>query len=249
MIEHVIDVTGHRDSSMVRRLLTGAGFLALVCACATSDAMAAGGRFAARDPSVGATVPVPLPSDALPAHPAGPNAACLSPAGMTSSGTYFNYAPGNAVVYLNIGAGNAMTGASVDASVSSLAPARPSDSMILFSSTAPDDPNGIIFKLTDAEGSNAAEVSTDGVVLLSDSALPNVVMGSDGMLRIEWFSRDSQGNNPARPDVFWSEAAAPSVCQGIHLACTDQAACDVAVGGGVTGMRTAATTMATDKPQ
>ncbi|MEZ5461645.1 hypothetical protein [Dokdonella sp.] len=122
--------------------------------------------------------------------------------------------------------------------------------MILFSSTAPDDPNGIIFQLTDVEGSDAAEVSTGGIVHLSESNLPNVVADTDGMLRIEWFDRDSQGDNPAKPDVFWSQAAAPSVCQGIHLACTNQAACDVVVGGSDTGLQAAAaTTMATDKAQ
>jgi hypothetical protein len=249
VIEHAIGINGNRDSSIARRLLAGACGLALTCAGATPEAMAAGGKFTARELSPNAPAMTSLQMAAGPGLSAGPEAACLSPSGRTSGGTYFRYAPGNAVVFLNIGAGNAMTGASVDASVTALAPGRPSDSMILFSSTAPDDPNGILFQLADTEGSGAAEVSTGRIVRLSDSALPNVVAGSDGMLRIEWFDRDSQATDSARkPDVFWSQAAAPSVCQGIHLACTNQAACDAAAGGSVTGMRAvAAGTMAIDK--
>jgi uncharacterized protein YodC (DUF2158 family) len=249
VIKHAIGINGCRDISIARRLLAGASVLALSCACATSGAMAAGGRFTTRDQSANAPPMPSLQSAAGSAHPVGPYAACLSLSGRTSSGTYFNHAPGNAIVFLNIGAGNAMTGASVDASVKAIAPGRPSDSMILFSSTAADDPNGILFQLADTEGSSAEEVSTGGIVRLSDGALPNVVAGSDGMLRIEWFDRDSQGKDPAlKPDVFWSQAATPSVCQGIHLACTNQAACDAAAGGSASGMRTVAEgTMAIDK--
>jgi uncharacterized protein YodC (DUF2158 family) len=249
VINCAIGINGYRDSSMAKRLLAHASVLALSCACATSGAMAAGGKFTTRDLSSNAPAITSLQSAAGPGQPAEPKAACLSTTGRTSSGTYFRYAPGNSVVFLNIGAGNAMTGASVDASVEALAPGRPSDSMILFSSTAPNDPNAILFQLEDTKGSGAAEVSTGGIVRLSDGALPNVMAGSDGMLRIEWFDRDSQANDPAlKPDVFWSQAAKPSVCQGIHLACTNQAACDAAVGGSVGGMRTvAAGTMAIDK--
>jgi uncharacterized protein YodC (DUF2158 family) len=249
VIKHAIGINGDRDISIARRLLAGASVLALSCACATSGAMAAGGKFTARDLSANAPAIAPLQSATGLGHPAGSDATCLSPSDRTSGGTYFSYAPGNSVVFLNIGAGNAMTGASVDASVKAIAPGRASDSMILFSSTAADDPNAILFQLADTEGSSAEEVSTGGIVRLSDGALPNVVAGSDGMLRIEWFDRDSQGKDPAlKPDVFWSQAAAPSVCQGIHLACTNQAACDAAAGGSVAGMRAvAAGTMAIDK--
>jgi uncharacterized protein YodC (DUF2158 family) len=249
VIKHAIGISGCRDCSLAKRLLTGASVLALTCACATSEAMAAGGRFMSREQSANTPAMTLLPSAAEPGYPARQDAACLSPMGRTSSGTFFSDAPGNSVVFLNIGAGNAMTGASVDASVRALAPGRPPDSMIPFFSTVPDDPNGILFQLADTESSAAAEVSTGGIVRLSDGALPNVVAGADGMLRIEWFDRNSQANDPAKkPDVYWSQAAAPSVCQGIHLACTDQAACDIAAGASSTGMRTiAAGTMAIDK--
>lgn len=247
MIERTIGIKGDRDSCTARRRLAPASVLALLCACATSEVMAASGTFTTRAPSIEAPAMISAQSPAGLGQPADPNPACLSPSGRTSGGTYFNYAPGNAVVFLNIGAGNAVTGASVDASVSAVAQGRPSDSMILFSSTAPDDPNGVLFQLESTDGLDATEVSTGGVVHLGDGTLPAVVPGNDGYLRIEWFNRDARTNESARePDVFWSDSSAPSVCQGIHLACTNQAACDAAVGGNVTGLRSAAAaTMAT----
>jgi hypothetical protein len=163
-------------------------------------------------------------------HPAPINPICLSPEGRTSNNRYQINDPGNSVILLNIGAGNAMTGASVEATVEAFSPSWLSNSEILYSSTNFSDENGIIMSFSPYWNPGVDQFSSGGLDLFADSALPNVVAGSDGVLRIEWFNGDPFGTNVhLNPNAVWSDATRPIVCQGVYIACVDQEACNAAV--------------------
>lgn len=142
----------------------------------------------------------------------------------------------NIIIDLNIGAGNSMTGGSWDVGIASAGASWLSEATILFSdSTGSADPNGI--NLSPGAGEDAPgdmEFSSGGVVLdFSDNALPDVIAGADGILRLQFF--ESFDDDPDLVDANWRNAAASALVAGIGIACADQAACDAAVGGGGPG--------------
>jgi hypothetical protein len=208
----------------------------LACACVTSSAIAGTTMHARNDPLARLPWIASTKVAKHAVHPAPVNPVCLSPEDRTSNNKYQINDPGNSVILLNIGAGNAMTGASVEATVEAFAPSWLSNSEILYSSTDFSDDNALISSFSPFWNPGVDQISSVGLDLFSDYGLPNVVAGSDGMLRIEWFDRDIFGTNVhLNPNAVWSNAARPRVCQGLYIACTDQAACDAAVlaAGGV----------------
>ena len=166
-------------------------------------------------------------------RPAG-TATCISVVGKTANGNWQSGDPSNSVVDLNIGAGNSVTGAAADVTVTSFSPSWLSESSVTFSSTTTADPNAI--SLTPGVGmdnSGTIEYTTSGVIDFTDNGLPDIPVNADGIIRLEW--SESFDDTSIDPDSEWSESTAPVTCQGIYLTCTDQAACDAAAGGGAGG--------------
>lgn len=143
--------------------------------------------------------------------------------------------PNNVVVELDIGAGNAVTGASFDVTIQTAGSGSwCSEAAVLMSnSDGEGDTNGIF--LTPAIGEDAAcddglEVSSEGVIDFASNDLPNIEPNADGILRLEF--HESFDDETDVIDAFWFQHSDPFVVQGLGFACTDQAACDAAVGGG-----------------
>ncbi|MFZ1797570.1 MAG: IPTL-CTERM sorting domain-containing protein [Dokdonella sp.] len=163
-------------------------------------------------------------------RPAGMAPTCISVAGMTGNGDWGSGDPNNTVIEINIGAGNEMTGAAADASITAFSPSWLSEATVTFSSTTASDPNAINLTMSGTDASGTEETSTGGVLLFADYSLPNIPVNADGILRLEFNEGFDDGS--VNPDSQWNDAAAPTTCQGIYLTCTDQAACDAAVSGG-----------------
>jgi uncharacterized repeat protein (TIGR01451 family) len=152
----------------------------------------------------------------------------LSMAGITSVDALDD--PDNIVIDLNIGVGNALTGLSWDVGLATVGASWLSEPVILFSdSTGSTDPEGIF--LTVGAGDDAPgdmEYSSGGVIAFSTIPLPNITVGADGILRLQFFEDFDDG---AGVDANWRDAIVPAVIAGLGLQCTNQAACDIAVGG------------------
>ncbi|GAB4113994.1 MAG: hypothetical protein Tsb0027_01950 [Wenzhouxiangellaceae bacterium] len=137
----------------------------------------------------------------------------------------------NIIIELDIGAGNTMTGGSFDVGINSVDPSWLSEASVQFSdSTGSADPNAI--NLAPGAGEDAPgdmEFSSAGVIDFSDNALPDIVAGADGILRLQFF--ESFDDTADAIDAFWRNAATPALVAGLGIACTDQAACDAAIGG------------------
>jgi subtilisin family serine protease len=153
---------------------------------------------------------------------------CLSVEGRTSTGSFGSGDPDNSIVTLNIGAGNAMTGLSYDTTIETVGTSWLSESQVTFSSSAASaDPNAINLA---PSGTNSSGIETDssgGVFAFADYALPNVVAGADGILRFEW--NETYTDPGAIPNAIWHTPDTFASCPGLHITCTDQAACDAAV--------------------
>jgi hypothetical protein len=223
---------------MNKRVMTSVCVAALCFIGATSGAMAGNTLFAKPDRLSHAPPVAPKTMTGITSHPVPAHPMCLPPTGRTSNADTFSNDPFNSVIQLNIGVGNAMTGASVEASVEAFAPSLLYNSMLHFSSTNPNDPNGIYMLFSPYFNPGVDQISSYGLQLLSDDSYPNIAAGADGILRIEWFDRNFDGlNTHLNPNAVWSDAARPIVCQGVYITCTDQPACDAAVAaaGGVLG--------------
>lgn len=153
--------------------------------------------------------------------------ACLNIDGFTTDGEWMSGSSLNTVVELNIGVGNEMTGAAADASITATSPSWLSESEVTFS--ASDDTTGdgainLTMSATDASGTELT--TTEGILYFSDYGLPNVPAGADGVLRLEW---NEAYADAVHPNSVWNTSTDPVYCPGVHITCTDQAACDAAV--------------------
>jgi len=139
--------------------------------------------------------------------------------------------PDNIVVDLNIGAANELSGIAWDTHIETVGASWLSEATILFSdSTGSADPNGITLAPSMTAGSGIEDQSSGGVVAFSSIPLSNIVAGPDGILRLQFFEGFDDIANSV--DANWSDHAAPTVCPGVFLQCTNQAACDAALGAG-----------------
>ena len=138
----------------------------------------------------------------------------------------------NVIVDLNIGAGNSLQGLSWDVGLETLGGSWLSEATIQFSSSAGSaDPNAI--DLSVGVGDDFAgdeEYSSGGVLLFSSvPGLPDITVGSDGILRLQFFEGFDDTANAA--DANWRNAAVAAVVDGLGLVCSDQAGCNAAVLG------------------
>ncbi|OAB62941.1 hypothetical protein AY599_13385 [Leptolyngbya valderiana BDU 20041] len=137
--------------------------------------------------------------------------------------------PANSSVTLNIGAGNAVTGVGYEVTIEAFSPSWLSESRMAILSNA-GDPIGTGAEIIPVDGTNASgveTVSSGGIIALGSPVAAN----GAGEIYIEWF--ESFNDTTPAPDSVWSDSAAPvSLPPGITLQCTDQAACDAALGGG-----------------
>jgi len=137
----------------------------------------------------------------------------------------------NIVIDLDIGAGNELLGVAWDIGIATVGESWLSEPTILHSSSAGSaDPNGI--NLTIGLGDNAPgdqDYSSGGVLLFADVPLPNVVADADGILRLQLFEAFDDVADAV--DANYRNAAEPFTCPGLALVCSDQAACNAAVGG------------------
>lgn len=166
---------------------------------------------------------------ALSPRPAGTAPVCVSPVGRTSNSDPYIGDAGNTVVTYNIGVGNQLLGVSADAVVTANSPSYLSETAVMFSSSELDDADAIFLTVSETAESGTETVTTDGVLLFSDYDLPPIPVDADGVLRLEW--HETFDDETVNPDAVWAASPTPSVCSGIRLVCTDQAACDSAVTG------------------
>lgn len=134
--------------------------------------------------------------------------------------------PDNVVLNFDIGAGNQVTGISFDMGIATIGASWCSEPDLSFTDSGVT--TGVI--LTPGVGVDAncdQEFSSGGV---DDVTAFNVIAGADGILRLEF--SESFDDNADSADANLRNAVAPAVAAGLALTCTDQAACDSALGGG-----------------
>lgn len=156
----------------------------------------------------------------------GGGAVCLSSNGATANGGWFSGDPNNRVRNLNIGAGNQLTGLAIDVRVQAIAPSWLDEARLMFSST---NPNAHAVQYTPGLGMEQPGTinhSSNGVFSFAGAGIQHVVAGADGILRVEWF--ETFNDPEVNPDSLWSNHPSPTVCPGIRLICSNQAACDAA---------------------
>lgn len=152
--------------------------------------------------------------------------ACLSAQGATANGAWFSGDPANRVRNLQVGAGNMLTGIAVDVRVQAVAPSWLHEARVMFSSTDQMAPAVQYTPGLNQQVPGSIDHSSNGVIDFVDAGISNVVVGADGILRVEWF--ETLDDTQVNPDSIWSNATSPVVCPGIRLVCSNQAACDAA---------------------
>lgn len=142
----------------------------------------------------------------------------------------------NIILNLNIGAGNTLTGVGWDIGIATIGGSWLSEATILHSdSTGTADPNGIALNIGAdfAEPGDQDFTSGGAIVDFSDNGLPEITAGADGILQLQLY--ESFDDNADAIDANYRNAAAPQLCAGLALACTDQISCNLAVGGRAIG--------------
>ncbi|GAB4184292.1 MAG: hypothetical protein Tsb002_07150 [Wenzhouxiangellaceae bacterium] len=163
--------------------------------------------------------------------PAGANALCFDTQDIDSWDGLDD--ADNIIVEFNIGAGNALTGVSWDVSIETVGASWLSEATVQFSnSDGSADPNAINLSVGAGDDmAGTADYSSGGILPFSSVPLADITVNADGILRLQFF--ESFDDVADTIDGFWNPiSTTPAVCAGLSLACTDQAACDVAVGGG-----------------
>ncbi|GAB4177118.1 MAG: hypothetical protein Kow0020_13070 [Wenzhouxiangellaceae bacterium] len=140
----------------------------------------------------------------------------------------------NIVIDLNIGAGNSLTGVAWDVNIATVGGSWRSEARVLLSdSTGSADPEGIVITPGFADSSSGqSDYSSGGVIDFSDNSLPDITTQPDGILRLQFY--DSFDDFADAVDANWSniQGGPAAVCDGIALVCSDQAACNAALGAG-----------------
>lgn len=157
----------------------------------------------------------------------GPVTVCFSVNGIQSIDALDD--PDNTIVDINIGAGNEVSGLAWDVNVATVGLSWLSEAVMQFSdSTGSADPNAINLSVGNGDdASGVMDYSSGGVLPFSSLPLPNIVAGPDGIFRIQFF--DSFDDNAGTADADYADLAAATVCPGLFLQCTNQAACDAAI--------------------
>ncbi len=154
----------------------------------------------------------------------------LSVDGKTSNGALDSGDPLNSTLLLNIGVGNELIGIGWEATIETFGGSWLSESQLAILSN-PGDATGLFLALgvgDDAPGT--ATYSSNGVLILADAGIDPIAANANGDLYMEWFESFVDGANP---DAEWSDpATGQTLPPGLTLVCTDQAACDAALGGG-----------------
>ena len=133
--------------------------------------------------------------------------------------------PDNVVLTFDIGAGNQVTGISFDMGIATIGDSWCSEADVFFTDSAVT--TGVV--LTPGVGIDEncdQEFSSGGV---DDVTEFDVIAGADGILRVEF--AESFDDNADAADANLRNAVAPVVAAGMSMTCTDQTACDVALGG------------------
>ena len=144
----------------------------------------------------------------------------------------------NIVIDLDIGPGNTLTGVGWDIGIATVGDSWLSEATIQHSdSTGSADPNAINLTIGagldnsgDQDFSSTTAVGTP-ILDFTDNGLPEITAGADGILRLQLF--EAFDDNTDAIDADYRNAATPQLCAGLALACTNQFACNIAVGGGL----------------
>ncbi|MGB0515084.1 MAG: hypothetical protein ACPGJE_09615, partial [Wenzhouxiangellaceae bacterium] len=133
----------------------------------------------------------------------------------------------NIVIDLDIGPGNTLTGVGWDIGIATIGASWLSEATIQHSdSTGSADPNAINLNIgATLDNSGDQDFSSGGTIVdFSDNMLPEITAGPDGILRLQLF--ESFDDNADAIDADYRNAAAPQLCAGLALACTNQFACN-----------------------
>lgn len=175
-----------------------------------------------------------IQSEFSPAQPQGLSVDCLDFEGRDIDSWDGLDDADNIVIDLNIGAGNTLTGVGWDIGIATIGASWLSEATIQHSdSTGSADPNAINLNVgAGLDNSGDQDFSSGGAILdFSDNGLPDITAGPDGILRLQFF--ETFDDNADAIDANYRNAAAPQLCEGLALACTNQFDCNIAVGGGL----------------
>ncbi|GAB4186500.1 MAG: hypothetical protein Tsb002_11000 [Wenzhouxiangellaceae bacterium] len=131
----------------------------------------------------------------------------------------------NFQIDLHVGPGNTVTGIAWDVMISTIGASWLSEASIQISDTTGSaDPNALVLAPGSGQDLPGMETfSSNGVVVLADNGANDIVVGNDGLLRLQFF--ESFDDVPDTTDAIWDNSATPVVCGGLFLQCTDQINC------------------------
>jgi len=155
----------------------------------------------------------------------------LSVDGNTANGAYNSGDPNNSSLIINIGVGNQLIGIGWEVSVEAFAPSWLSEAAVAIVPNAGDPTGLFLTPVPGTDGPGVETASSEGILLFDDAGIAPIPANAAGELYFEWHEGFNDG--AVDPDSQWSDSASPiTLLPGLTLVCTDQAACDAAVGGG-----------------
>ena len=152
----------------------------------------------------------------------------LSVEGKTAANELGSGDSGNSTGFLNIGIDNEVIGIGWNVTIEATGDAWLSDAAVALL-TGPEGGGIVLSPGSDDEMSGSGSYSSGGVVMLEDAGLDPVSADAEGQVYLEWF--DAENFSPGTINLFWSDPESGDNPEpGLRLVCTDQQACDAAVG-------------------
>ncbi len=167
-----------------------------------------------------------LAASSLPAGFGGPT---LSVDGKVSVAAFGS--PLNSSMTLDIGVGNELIGLGWEVTIETFEGSWLSESRLAIVPN-PGDQTGLF--LRPGVGDNASGIATyssNGILDFAGAGIDPIAANASGEIYLEW--HETFVDSAELPDAEWSDpATGQSLPPGLTLVCTDQAACDAALGGG-----------------
>jgi hypothetical protein len=157
---------------------------------------------------------------------------------------------GNSNFQLPIGIGNSVIGIGWEVTIEAFTPSWRSEARVAIVTTQSVN-SGLFLRPLSASTFNSPGVSTatsNGVLLFADvtpTPIPPILADGTGNIYFEF--HETFDDTTINPDSEWFDSATPTTLPpGLRLICSDQAACDAAVGGGPPAELVLETTVALD---
>jgi len=153
---------------------------------------------------------------------------------MTSNSAYNSGDPSNSSMTLDIGVGNQIIGIGWEVNITTNDPSWRSESTVAIVTDAGDQTGLFLAPGAGDDSSGSTDYSSDGVLLFAEvtpDPIPPIDANASGEIYLEW--HEGFDDESVDPDATWFDpASGMTLPPGLTLVCTDQAACDAALGGG-----------------